>query len=244
LAIITSLNSCRPRLTPSYLYGELQQFDSTIALHSSEIDKIITPYRNELELTMNDTVGYLARPMTKSRPEGLLGNLTSKMLFDYALTIEPQLDMAVMNHGGLRTPLPAGAITRSKIFELMPFDNELAIVELPVEQLPDLARLISIKGGDPIWIRDNGYLQIHDSTGTFHFTIRDDQKLIRIATSNYLANGGDHYTVFSSAPDRGGMIRLQGILVRDIFMESFQKQSKKDDPLNAHIYNIVRVKNE
>jgi len=244
LALISIIVSCKSRLTPTYIYGELKQFDTSVVLRSAEIDAIIAPYRNELELTMKDTVGYLARPMVKSRPEGLLGNLTSKMVFDYARTIEPELDMVVMNHGGLRTPLPSGVITRSKVFELMPFDNELAIVDLPIEQLPELARIIAVKGGDPIWIRDGGYIEIGDSSGTFHFPLRNGQKFIRIATSNYLANGGDSYTVFSSAPQTGGQIRLQRILIRDVFMNAFEKNSDKDHPLDADIINIIRAENE
>ncbi len=244
LALGIFITSCKSRLTPTYVSGELKQFDTSVVLHSAEIDAIITPYRNELELTMTDTVGYLARAMVKSRPEGLLGNLTSKMVFDYARTIEPELDMVVMNHGGLRTPLPSGVITRSKVFELMPFDNELAIVDLPIERLPELARIIAVKGGDPIWIRDEGYLQIGDSSGTFHFPLREGQKMIRIATSNYLSNGGDHYTVFRSAPEHGGQIRLQGILIRDIFMNAFINDSDKDHPLDADINNIIRSGNE
>lgn len=242
--LIVLSTSCRTQLTPVARYGDLQQLDTSISFHSESIDQMIAPYRTELERIMRDTVGYLKRAMSKKRPEGLLGNLTARMVFDRALKLDSSLDMVIMNHGGLRTPLPKGAITRSKVFELMPFDNELVIVELPVSLLPELARTIAVKGGDPIWIRNDGYIVINDSTGTFHLPRSDDAEFIRIATSDYLANGGDHYTVFQKGTEFGGKIHLQGIVIRDIFLEAFQEGSSQGDSTDASINNIIRLQDE
>ena len=35
-----------------------------------------------------------------------------------------------MNYGGFRTNITQGYITREKIYELMPFENELVVLEL------------------------------------------------------------------------------------------------------------------
>ena len=48
------------------------------------------------------------------------------------------IDFCLLNNGGLRTSLPQGNITRRKIFELMPFENELVVVTISKEKMTDL----------------------------------------------------------------------------------------------------------
>ena len=45
--------------------------------------------------------------------------------------LDPKVDAAFMNSGGIRLPeMPAGAITQGKIFELMPFDNLMVLLKV------------------------------------------------------------------------------------------------------------------
>ena len=52
-----------------------------------------------------------------------------------------------MTNGGLRTGLPAGPITLGSVFELMPFENELVVLDAPgpvVQQLFEYAARIKM----------------------------------------------------------------------------------------------------
>ena len=60
-----------------------------------------------------------------------------------------KVDMCVMNNGGLRSTLKKGEITKGMIFELMPFENELVILELDSNDYIQLLQYITKRGGEP-----------------------------------------------------------------------------------------------
>ena len=72
-------------------------------------------------------------PLTKGRPESSLGNWTADLLLAAARDLFPgyAIAFAVQNYGGLRlSEIGTGPLTVSELYELMPFDNELVLVEL------------------------------------------------------------------------------------------------------------------
>jgi len=235
LLIATLSIACRSRYLPNVDHSELIHFDSSTVLADDQIEALISPYRHELNKSMNDTIGYLKEAMVKARPEGKLGNLCARMLFDYAVTVDKNIDLVLLNHGGLRAPLSKGAITRSKIYELMPFDNELVILQLPIEHLDNLANAIAAKGGDPIWTRSPVFLKIQNGQGSFE-NMGTNNPYITIATSDYLANGGDSYSVLSRATSRNSTT----VLIREIFLQEISKSSS-EEPLESYIEGKVQV---
>ena len=54
-----------------------------------------------------------------------------------------------MNNGGLRTTLAKGKITRGDIYKVMPFENELVILELNKTDFIGLLHYITASGGEP-----------------------------------------------------------------------------------------------
>ena len=65
-------------------------------------------------------------PSEWSSPESLLGNFVTDLCLRQYSNIA---DICVMNNGGLRSNLTKGEITRGDIYTLMPFENELVILE-------------------------------------------------------------------------------------------------------------------
>jgi len=63
--------------------------------------------------------------------ESALGNLFA----DLMLEVFPKADIALMNGGGVRGNLPAGALTYGGVFEMMPFDNRFATATMSVAEL-------------------------------------------------------------------------------------------------------------
>ena len=57
----------------------------------------------------------------------------------------------LLNTGGIRSTLNKGEITKGDIYKLMPFDNELVWVKLPIEMLKDIEDYLMTKGGDEKW---------------------------------------------------------------------------------------------
>ncbi len=175
-----------------YKTGEQKEEDKAL-------DAIIAPYRQQVDSEMNKVVGQVAVMLTKEQPESTLGNWAADVVaVQSALYTETAVDFSVLNYGGLRIPsIAAGPITKGKVFELMPFDNMLVIVEMQGKELPLLFEQIASKGGWPI----SEGLQLLLSNGHFKSAkIQgkeiDPNKTYRVATIDYLANGGDACTFF------------------------------------------------
>jgi 5'-nucleotidase len=125
--------------------------------------------------------------------ESALGNLFADMM----LEATPGADVAVTNGGGLRADLPAGALTFGDLYEAMPFDNYM--VRLRLTGL-ELARVIagnlaapggvlSVAGMTALVACEGATLRV-TITRSSGAPIRDDEELT-IATSDFLATGGD-----------------------------------------------------
>lgn len=225
LLVLTQF-ACRVRQPVGKAEAELILLDSMYTGRVPEIDALISPYTSLLEKEMNDTIGYTRVEFVKARPEGPLGNLAACLVYSKAVEIEPDLEMVILNHGGFRAPLPKGVITTRHLFELMPFDNQLVILEFPAIYLPDLAGHIASVGGDPVCFRQGAYLEIDEDSGSFiNLRTGRDKHTVLIATSDYLVNGGDNYSLFAKALSK----RETSLLIRDILIEKFAEQYPAPD---------------
>ncbi|TNF30165.1 MAG: hypothetical protein EP314_01845 [Bacteroidetes bacterium] len=203
---------------PSTHYRAVEMNDS-IADHAVS-EAIIAPYRDSLDQTMNMVLVRNEVPLTRGIPESALGNLIADLLHERAVTeladsILP--DMCLINIGGLRVDLPEGDITISKVFELMPFENELDIVKLSPEKMQEMLDYLREKGGQPLagmqlTIKANGY------ECNINGEPLDPTRSYYIATSDYLADGGDKMYFFQDPEAR---IKT-GVKIRDAIMDHFR----------------------
>jgi 2',3'-cyclic-nucleotide 2'-phosphodiesterase (5'-nucleotidase family) len=202
------------------------------------LETIISPYRVELASKMNEVINTSLIDMEVGSPEGLLGNFVCDLTYIKAKKISDKpVDFCLLNNGGLRTPLPKGEITRGEIFELMPFENEIVIVELSGENMLDLIDYIktkslmtnSRKAGVPVsglrMIINNDKVS-EVKIGSFAF---DKSKNYRVATSDYLSNGGDHMDFFLDPLS----IENTGIKLRDAILTHIINLDNKNTEVNA-----------
>lgn len=86
---------------------------------------------------MSIVIGYNEKELEKKRQDNTLGFFMTDAYLEMARQkVNAKVDAAFMNSGGIRLPdLPAGAITRGKIYELMPFDNLMVLLKLTGRQL-------------------------------------------------------------------------------------------------------------
>jgi len=207
---------------------------------SDFLETIILPYRIELDLKMNEVINTSLINMEVGSPEGLLGNFVCDLTYTKAKEISAKpVDFCLLNNGGLRTPLPKGEITRGKIFELMPFENEIVIVELAGKNMLDLIEYIraksaitnSRKAGVPV----SGLRMIINDDKTPDVTIAnfafDPNKNYRVATSDYLANGGDHMDFFLNPIS----IENTGMKLRDAILAHIINLNHEKTELNAKL---------
>jgi 2',3'-cyclic-nucleotide 2'-phosphodiesterase (5'-nucleotidase family) len=196
---------------------EINSFDSSVL-------SVISPYKIKVDEEMNDTIGFLEADLTKEQAESNLGNLIADVLKS---SLEENLgfniDFAFMNYGGIRVnSIAKGPILKGEIYELLPFDNSLVMLELKGSELKVLFDHLINKGGWPV---SKEILVIFDKNNPGRTVTRIQNqdiiadKIYKIGTIDYLANGGDNCDFLKDKK------RIDtGILIREALISFIQKK--------------------
>lgn len=216
--------------------------DSTVTYSSLQLteavedDSLFTvqihPYRDSLKLHMSRMLVHSPAPIVRGRPDSPLGSLIADIILDEAKRELPkgqqQPEFCLLNIGGLRIDLPEGDIDVNRVFELMPFDNGITIVKLPPQSITAMLNYIIKVNGQPVsGIR----MEITDSTVTA-VTVNGkplENRSYLVATSDYLADGGDKMVFLS---DNEGRTEL-GLKIRDAIIQNFNRLGQAGLPLVA-----------
>jgi 2',3'-cyclic-nucleotide 2'-phosphodiesterase (5'-nucleotidase family) len=199
----------------------LHQVPSNVAISKeisgdSILQSFIKPYSDSLAKSMNQIIAYSDQNFIIERPCSNLMNWSADALLAHE-TRNVKLSQPVfclLNTGGLRSGLNKGAITVGDMFKLMPFDNLVAWVQLPVTALPQIAYYLEQSGGEPIANArlENGKLNING--------LNDTHEFVWLITSDYLATGGDKMQFFKLA----NSIQIKSSTLRSVFIEEAQIQ--------------------
>lgn len=111
-----------------YSSYRIQQHDAG----SKSVTTVVKPYSDSVNKLMNVVIGYNESKLEKKRQGNTLGFFITDAYLEMAKQkVDPTVDAAFMNSGGIRLPeMSAGAITQGKIFELMPFDNLMVLIKV------------------------------------------------------------------------------------------------------------------
>jgi len=173
----------------------------------SAIAAIIAPYKARVDSVMDKVLCISDVEMKKGKPESLLGNFVCDLCLKRYSDIA---DICIMNTGGLRSTLPKGKITRGDIFKLMPFENELVVLELEEKDYLEMLQYITKRGGEP-FAGTNISMDKNGNAISQSFDLSKGK--IRVLTSDYLANGGDKMSFF-----QGKEQNLVGEKLRDAIL--------------------------
>ena len=216
------LASCSPTFMLQSHVADVVKVQAEI---DSTIINIITPYQDAIEDQMNEVLTYTKNNLHKGKPESTIGNFVTDLCLNYT-----EAHMCVMNNGGLRTNISKGEITRGKLYELMPFENELVVLELNKNDFIGLLKYIASRGGEPfsgitITIDKDG--NIIKNSWPVNF---EKGELVRVLTSDYLANGGDKMWFF-----KGKEQHKVGFKLRDVIIDYCTKKDTIDVKLDNRI---------
>ncbi len=158
----------------------------------SETEQVIKPYRDSMATVMNKHVANSSYNFILERPSSNLMNWVADALFvNQTKTVRlSQPAFCLLNFGGLRATLNKGEIHMGDLYKLMPFDNTITWVEIPVGLLPEIAAYLIKTGGEPL---SNAYIE----NGKIVVNgLNENHTHVWIITSDYLANGGDNMLFF------------------------------------------------
>ncbi len=208
----------------------------------SQLVQMYLPYKNILEKDMNRVISISEKEMVKKRPESYLTNFLADLLLEEAkiaaktsqLKIEPSI--SYFNYGGIRTFLPKGEVTVEKIFELMPFENEMVFLQLTGSQIQEFLNQLAKKGGDCL----GGVRFIISSEKAKEITINgiklDFNKKYWLVTNDYVAEGGDGLEVFIQ---RLEMIKSEK-KIRDVLISNLERKQKNGEILTAKLDGRIK----
>ncbi|MBI5856083.1 MAG: 5'-nucleotidase C-terminal domain-containing protein [Sphingobacteriales bacterium] len=213
----------------AYRINDSQQKDSSVLM-------LIKPYGDSVNKSMSDVVGFAEKTLDKKQPEGTLGNFMVDAFFAMAKEkYNTQVDVGFLNFGGIRlTQLPAGNVTRGKIFELMPFDNLLILQKMKGDVLQQLLDLIAAKGGWPVagltmQIRNKKAMNVMIGGKPI-----DMSTIYTTMNSDFIANGGDNADMLRPIPQI-----TNGYLMRDALFDYIKKLKSEGKNISAKEENRV-----
>jgi len=196
----------------------------------------ITPYRQRVTEQMSAVLGTAPVALTKNAGESPLGNFVADLQRERAaVALHQPIDLAVMTNGGLRTAFPAGPITLGTVFELMPFENKLVVLDAPgpiVQQLFDYAARIKMPISGATYKVESDGKPADVRIGGLPF---NPARTYSIAISDYLAGGGDNLIFFKPLTQRD-----TGVLLRQAITDKITALTAQGKPVEAHIEGRVK----
>jgi len=172
-----------------------------------EVSEFIKPYKEHLNATLDSTLAH--NPNLLSKSDGDLNTAIGNLMAD-ALLIQTnpvlkkqtgkEIDMVLLNHGGIRAEIPAGNVTSRTAYQIMPFENEIVVAELTGKKIKEMLKYLEkAKTTHPVSgikiLADKNYKTLK---ATINGKEINNKETYFVATSDYLVNGGDNMAFFSN----------------------------------------------
>ena len=224
ILFLAGLASCKTINHVADIQNTNIQLDSTVQFDSA-ITEMIQPYKIELDKEMNEVIGIAGEDLVKGKLNSSMGNFFSDLLHIQAEKYtDHDIAFAINNYGGLRIPsIPRGEITKGKIFELMPFDNTMVILEMPGPSVVALCNRIAEYGGWPVSFGlTMDIVESKASNILVNGEALDLSKTYHVVMTDYVANGGDKCHFLKDLVQDN-----TGLFIREVFIEGIEEWSEK-----------------
>tara|TARA_R110000850_G_scaffold277086_1_gene422468 strand:+ start:218114 stop:218869 length:756 start_codon:yes stop_codon:yes gene_type:complete len=198
-----------------------------------EYENFLKPYRNHIASQLNETLAYNVRHM--NRTDGALNSSIGNMMADAVIELsgpifkqrtQNEIDFVLLNYGGIRATMEKGDVTRKTAFEIMPFENEIVILELSPKRIQEMLDYLRFELlAHPVsGIEINLNKDYEISEVKIQGTALDSTKNYFVATSDYLRNGGDRMYFFEDPVSETPL----DYKVRNVLIDYFIKKDTID----------------
>lgn len=229
------LVGCNQENNLTRIEGKRLEINDSLASVKS-IDSFIAPYRLKVNENLDEVISYATDTYSKRDGElnTAIGNFMADLVFEEANPIfksrtGKEIDMVLLNHGGIRAIISKGPITQRTAFEVMPFENSIVIVELKGTHVNELVSYLeAAKRAHPI---AGLKLTLGPDDKMVEATINgqpiDTSKTYNVATNDYLYYGGDRMTFLAKTDT----LHILDYKIRNAMIDHF----KKNDTINPVI---------
>jgi 5'-nucleotidase / UDP-sugar diphosphatase len=204
-------------------------------------------YSAPLKAFMKEVVARAAGDIKRGENSGPGPLIADGMLWK---TRELETRIALLNSGGVRKDLPAGPITLGDVYELLPFDDTLVVMDLSGAEIREALEegvdfMISRGNGSPYMYvsgvsfsideakpegRRIGLLKVKGLQGGYEDV--DPGAIYRIVTNSFMAGGGDGYTELKNS---NGYRLDTGFVDADSFLEYIKYLGTLSNPTEIRI---------
>ena len=170
--------------------------------------------------------GHSARMMMNDRdnPDLPLGDLVADVLRAFGTKhFKKPMDFAITNFGGIRIPMPEGAVTIEDISSMFPFKNYVCYVTMKGESLTKL--LEQLAGTKAFQATSGAYVRVKNhqlDTALVGGKPIDPKKIYNVTTIDFLLDGGDQLRIGALAEK----VVLTHVLVRDVMLQYVKSMEK------------------
>jgi len=142
---------------------------------------------------------------------------------------------AIINHGGIRSSITKGPITLKSMFEIMPFENELVIVELSGRQMDSLlnylvSKNIAAVSGIEIQTSGNTYTKVTIAGLPF-----DSRRNYWVVVNDFIQKGGDYFTMLKYPKQ----VIYTGLKIRDVLEKGFKTEFSETNKINPRLNSRI-----
>ena len=176
---------------------------------------------------MDEIIGEASMNITKfgMGTQNLIGNLVCEAMLDYT-----DADFAFMNLGGIRDELLSGPISYRNVFNVMPFDNQIALIEVDGKFLKEIIE--TRVSGSRHGLRTAGIKVVINRKRENFNRISElliggepwqSDKIYKVATSDFLLQGNAGLALLTKVPESKITRYEQGL--RDVIVEYIRENS-------------------
>ena len=203
------------------------------------IEAFIKPYRDKIDADLNTVLAIAPETLDKSGEwQSPIGNLFSDVVLLKGNPIlksreNKNIDLVLLNHGGIRSIIPKGNVTLRTAYEIMPFENSLVVVALKGEQIIEMINFI-ITEKKPHPLSGMTFTIDKNKTATtilIQGKAFERDKIYYVGTNDYLANGGDNMNFFKKGIQKYEL----DYKLRNVLIDYFKDVDTVIAPKNARI---------
>ncbi len=228
LLVLALFYSCKQDSYLTRIEGNRLEINDTLKADKA-IEDYIEPFRAHINKNLDSVISYAIDTYSKTDGElnTAIGNLMADMVFEqsnpiFKLRTGKEIDMVLLNHGGIRSIIPKGNITKRTAFEVMPFENIIVVVEMKGKYINEL--IDYLKKGKRAHPISKLKLKLDQDFELVEATIKgseiDEEQLYYVATVDYLYYGGDRMHFLT----KGDSLYILDYKLRNALIDYFIKK--------------------
>ncbi|OXM83769.1 bifunctional metallophosphatase/5'-nucleotidase [Paenibacillus rigui] len=225
-----------------YYKGELvaladgiKEYDAGVP-EDPEMAKLVKQVSDEVDQSLNVTIAHTDvqlegdRTVVRKRESNLGNFITDAMLARSKAIPGYEADVALTNGGGIRTEIKAGDITKKMLYDVLPFPNTVVILDATGSELRDAIEngVSQVEGGAGRFPQISGMSFAWNPSKPAGARVTDIKvggqpldlnQTYKIATNDFIAAGGDGYSMLN-----GKKAYNTGITLYELVEEALTQQ--------------------